>query len=211
MSEASYELENRNQKNLHYEKEDFSDGDGEDIEQDFSDTDHIDKRWRSLFGFVTGKQYWLLVVSLVFTLLSGLVLPITAILLGSLFEQFGKYAANTITANEFSSQISRYSLGLTVLGCSSWWINGTFFALWSCFGEAQARNARETVFGSLLKKELAWFETHKDEASSSLVSRCQRSKIRISHPYSLLKWIVVTYENYRLPLHSLWAPQLRQW
>lgn len=180
MSEASYDLEDQDQKMSQFEKEDFSDNDGEDIEQNLPNTDHIDKGWRSLFGFVSRRQYWLLAVSLGFTLVSGLLPPVMAVILGDLFQQFARYAANTITRDEFLSQISRFSLGLTALGCLSWWINGTFFSLWMCFGEAQARSARETVFGSLLKKEMVWFENHKDDASSSLVSRCQRYEMCMS-------------------------------
>jgi len=187
VSEASYELEDRDQKLSPFEKENYHEDEEEDMEECLPDAHPVDRRWRLLFGFTSRRQYWLLAISLAFTLVSGLILPATSIILGNLFEQFAKYATHTITTDEFTRQISRYSLGLTVLGFLCWWINGTFFTLWLCFGEAQARNARETVFGNLLKKKMAWFETHKDEASSSLVSRCQRYKICISHPCSYAK------------------------
>jgi ATP-binding cassette subfamily B (MDR/TAP) protein 1 len=138
-----------------------------------SDIDQkIRAKWSSLFNFTTRGHVAILAAGVVCAVLSGIVIPITSILFGKLFDSFASYGAADISGDELVSRTSTYAIALAVLGSLSWLLNGLFFMLWIVFGELQAKTARDSLFQGLLYKDMEWFDLQKDGVSA-LIPRFQ--------------------------------------
>ena len=135
----------------------------EDINVDQTSTDpQFRARWSSLFYFTRRGHIAVLVAGILFAILSGIVIPITSILFGRLFNYFASYGAAEISGAELVSHTSTYAIALVILGSCSWLLNGIFFMLWIIFGELQAMAAKDCLFQSLLYKEMEWYDLQKD-------------------------------------------------
>ena len=118
-----------------------------------------DVGWKALFGFTTRKHLPVLAMAVISATIAALTLPALAVLYGLMFREFGDVAQGEKSPSEFLKQISTYCLYVTALGGLSWMGNSIYFAAFMTFGEMQARSARGRIFGALLKKDMAWYDT----------------------------------------------------
>ncbi|CAF4646223.1 unnamed protein product [Rotaria sp. Silwood1] len=71
-------------------------------------------------------------------------------------------AANLTLPNiDFLGNIRQQSIWLTIMGCATIVVGYFQVSLWSVACERQTRRLRETLFRSILNKEIAYFDTHK--------------------------------------------------
>lgn len=149
-----------------------------DIESLSSDTakdrsnSTVHASWWSLFTFTSKSHSHVLIAAIVLSIAAGVVAPTSAVIFGKIFEAFTSYGASQINGSELVGQVSRYGIGLVVLGCTSGVLNAAFFMSWLIFGEIQAKSARKKLFDSILYKDMAWFDSHKC-GIETLVSRLQ--------------------------------------
>jgi ATP-binding cassette subfamily B (MDR/TAP) protein 1 len=115
--------------------------------------------WKSLFRFTQVSHAPVLVTSILSSGASGAVVPISAYLLGKIFDVFTSYTSGRISGDEMTQQISKNCLYFFALGCGAWLTYGVFFASWISFGELQARGAREQLYKAMLQKEMEWYDT----------------------------------------------------
>ncbi|KAH0538273.1 hypothetical protein FGG08_005144 [Glutinoglossum americanum] len=128
--------------------------------------------WRSLFNFTTKRHHVALFLAAALSILSGVVTPVLAILLGRIFDDFTRFGANQLNRHELISSVTTGCLGLAGLGSVSWLLNGSFYLLWLVFGELQAKTIRDKLFEGLLNRDIEWYDKRKDGVGA-LIPRCQ--------------------------------------
>ncbi|PGH28022.1 hypothetical protein AJ80_00277 [Polytolypa hystricis UAMH7299] len=125
-------------------------------------------QWRSLFHFTTRKHFVPLFLAMFFTVASGVMSPMLALVLGRVFDAFTIFASQSIAAEELMSRISNLCIYLMGLGAILWALQSGFFCLWIAFGELQAQSARTKLFAGLLKKDIEWLEMREDGVTALL-------------------------------------------
>lgn len=128
--------------------------------------------WKAVFSFTTRKHLPILAFAVLASTLAALTLPALAVLYGLLFREFGSVAKGDKSDSEFLKQVSTYCIYVTAIGGVSWLGNSLEFAAFVTFGELQARSARERIFGVLLKKNMAWYDTQ-DTGMAALLPAMQ--------------------------------------
>ena len=142
--------------------------------EDLADSQAENARWRSLFNFTKTTHITTLIVATVLSMLSGFIAPAVAIFAGKLFAAFAEYGGGRTDGHELVSRVSTQCIALVALGGASWVLNGGYFMFWLVFGELQAKNAREKLFGGLMERDMAWYDMRKDGVGA-LIPRLQRS------------------------------------
>ncbi|KAL8997914.1 MAG: hypothetical protein Q9169_002907 [Polycauliona sp. 2 TL-2023] len=147
-----------------------------DLERRGSETDSIKPRWRSLFAFTTRPHILTLCLAVILSISSGVVSPVLSFLLGRVFDSFTSFAAGKFGGPELIKNVSKWALGVTILGVASGFLHAGYFGFWLVFGELQAKGARESLYGSMLEKDMEWYDLRKDGVEA-LIQRLQ-SQIR---------------------------------
>lgn len=119
---------------------------------------HKKKSWKILLAFTRKSHLPLLLAAILLSLASGLLLPATIILLGTVFNSFSEYAAGNIDAITFTDEMDNSTHALLILGGATVLFRGGFFYFWLHFGEMQAKCAREELFRALLNKDQEWYD-----------------------------------------------------
>lgn len=127
--------------------------------------------WKSLFLFTSRGSIPIFSAAIILTVITGLVLPGMAILMGRIFGSFASFQSGLLNADEFLIKIKQDVLFLTALGGGSWLMGGTFFAAWMGYGEMVAQTLRSQIFDEMIEKDPDWYERKK--GVSALVTRCQ--------------------------------------
>lgn len=115
--------------------------------------------WRCLFNFTSKSHTVPITVAILLSVVSGIIIPALAILLGGLFEAFTSYGGKQIHGPDLVKQTSVYGQCLVALGCTSGVLNAIYFMCWLTFGELQAGSARGKTFDGILDKNMEWFDT----------------------------------------------------
>lgn len=110
--------------------------------------------WRALFNFTVRRHAATLLFALILTALSGLIVPILAILFGRIFAAFSNYGSGNIDGDGLKKQILPYTVAIVCLGGATWLSNGLYCMAWMTFGALQAREVRDRLFQDLLDKEV---------------------------------------------------------
>jgi ATP-binding cassette subfamily B (MDR/TAP) protein 1 len=129
--------------------------------------------WKSLFNFTTGKHIPVLILSVLFSVIVGVITPFQAYLMGKVFSNFAQFGAGTLSEDEFKRGLTTYNIYFLLLGAVCWLFSSALFTSWMLFGELQARSARERLFNALLKRRIEWFDQKKD-GLGALTTRMQR-------------------------------------
>ena len=129
-------------------------------------------RWLDLFLFYRGINAYTLISAIIFTVVSGIVLPGQAIFLGRMFDLFTSLGADQISSNDLVLRMASFATKFCAFGIASGALNAIFFGLWVVFGELQAKAASENIFVCILNKEMAWYDTRK-AGIATFVSRLQ--------------------------------------
>ncbi|KAL8977263.1 MAG: hypothetical protein Q9205_006896, partial [Flavoplaca limonia] len=132
----------------------------------------IKPRWRSLFAFTTRPHLLPLFLAIILSMSSGVVSPVQSYLLGKVFDCFTSFGAGKYGGPELVKNVSKFALGVTILGVASGILHAGYFGFWLVFGELQARAARDSLFGSMLEKDMEWYDMRKDGVEA-LIQRLQ--------------------------------------
>lgn len=114
--------------------------------------------WRALFFFTTRANLPVLLLGIFTSLCAGAVGAINAYIQGKVFKSFIDLGAGTVTGQQLYDNDKKYVLYFVALAGGSWVLHGVGFFLWVCFGELQAKSARDRLFLSLLEKEVEWYD-----------------------------------------------------
>ncbi|KAL8857899.1 MAG: hypothetical protein Q9178_005518 [Gyalolechia marmorata] len=184
-------------------------GQQNDLERRGSETSHTNKpRWRSLFAFTTRPHLLPLCLALILSVSSGVVSPVMSYLLGKVFDCFTSFGAGRYGGSELVRNVSRYALGITVLGTASGILHAGYFGFWLVFGELQAKGARDSLFGSMLEKDMEWYDMRKDGVEA-LIQRLQTQirelQLGTSQPLGFaLQSTVTALSALGLALYTAW-------
>ena len=129
--------------------------------------------WRSLFNFTTKAHCLNLGIALIFSIVSGVVIPAVSIFLGRLFNLFTEYGGGQISGPDLVRKVAVNCIALVGVGAGSWVLNGGFFMFWLVFGEIQAQTVRDKLFDGLMQKDLEWYDLRKN-GIGALIPRLQR-------------------------------------
>lgn len=148
----------------------FLDDDGQDEYCDFG--------WMALFHFTEKQHILALTAATSFAVLSGLVVPLMAVIMGKIFGSFASFGAGKISPEGLVAQVTSQIIALAALGGGSWVVSAAFFAGWLGFGELQAKIAREKLFEGLVDKDMEWYDMRKSGVAG-LISRVQTYEINL--------------------------------
>ncbi|KAF2438765.1 P-loop containing nucleoside triphosphate hydrolase protein [Karstenula rhodostoma CBS 690.94] len=164
--------------------------------------------WKALFSFTTRKHLPVLAFAVFASTLAALTLPALAVLYGLLFREFGSVAKGDKSDSQFLNQVSTYCIYVTAIGGVSWLGNSLDFAAFVTFGELQARSARGRIFGVLLKKDMAWYDT-RDTGMAAFLPAMQTQihdlQVAVSQPFGLaVQCVVQTIGALAVAFYSSW-------
>ena len=125
--------------------------------------------WKHLFAFSSKEHLTTLLLAIAGTIVSSGLRTFKAVAYGRIFNIIADFGAGKIYGQEALNQVSTWSLVLAGMGIGTWISHTLFMSMWMVFGEEQARSVRREVFGSLLKKDMAWYDGQTDGTSSLLV------------------------------------------
>lgn len=147
---------------------------------DYDDDEHYYHcGWMALFHFTEKRHILPLTAAILFAILSGLVVPLMAVIMGKIFGSFASFGAEKISSAGLVAQVTSQVTVLAALGAGSWIVSGAFFAGWLVFGELQAKVAREKLFEGLVDKDMEWYDMRKSGVAG-LISRVQTYEISSS-------------------------------
>lgn len=148
--------------------------------------------WMALFHFTEKRHILPLTAAIFFAILSGLVVPLMAVIMGKIFGSFASFGAEKISSEGLVVQVTSQITVLAALGAGSWVVSGAFFAGWLVFGELQAKVAREKLFEGLVDKDMEWYDMRKSGVAG-LISRVQTYEIILPLlRFSGIKWLIFT-------------------
>ncbi|KAI0002347.1 P-loop containing nucleoside triphosphate hydrolase protein [Xylariaceae sp. FL0662B] len=141
---------------------------------------------KHLFTFMQWRDCGLLGAGVLMAMLSGALKTSLAILLGKIFAVITEFGSGRLTGPDTLAQVSSWCVILTIVGAAGWLVNFAFMFTWIVFSELQVKNIRWAVFGSLLNKEMEWFDCQEDGVASLLVRiQTQTRELQIASSVAL--------------------------
>lgn len=129
-------------------------------------------RWADLFIFCRGLNTPILISAILFTIISGIILPGQAIFLGKMFNLFTSFGSGQLSGPDLVKNMTSFAIQFCIFGAVSGVSNAVFFGTWIILSELQVKLARENIFASILAKEMAWFDARR-AGIETFVSRLQ--------------------------------------
>lgn len=126
--------------------------------------------WKDLFAFTERQHYGALTIAVVAAAFAAAAKTSYAIFLGRVMDILTPLGAGTLSKNTAMTGVTFWCILLTAVGTAVWICNFAFMVAWVIFGELIAKNTRDTLFNSLMYKDMAWFDSQKDGMSSTLSS-----------------------------------------
>lgn len=126
--------------------------------------------WRHLFAFMERRHAGSLIMAVIAAACAAGAKTSYAVLLGKVMDIVTPLGAGTISKESAMAGVTLWCIILTAVGAGVWLFNSAFMAAWVIFGELTAKSTRQTIFGSLLYKEMAWFDSQDEGVSSALSS-----------------------------------------
>ncbi|PHH80618.1 hypothetical protein CDD80_621 [Ophiocordyceps camponoti-rufipedis] len=128
--------------------------------------------WGRLFAFTKRSHYHVLAGALLASMAVAGIQTALAAIIGRIFDVVAGLGSGAWSGHEALEAVSRWCLVLVGLGFANWLANTALLGLWVAFGEMQAHGARRRVFGSLLVKDMVWFD-RLEQGMPGLLSRIQ--------------------------------------
>ncbi|KFA54160.1 hypothetical protein S40293_06290 [Stachybotrys chartarum IBT 40293] len=128
--------------------------------------------WKHLFAFTRWRHAGPLSACMSASIVTAGLRAVFAVLLGVGFDVVADFGAGTTSGDDVMRDMSRFCALFAALAAANWLANSASLALWVIFGELQAHSARVDIFGSLLARDMRWFDTL-DEGISSLLVQVQ--------------------------------------
>ncbi|KAJ9150440.1 Alpha-factor-transporting ATPase [Pleurostoma richardsiae] len=137
---------------------------------------HEKPSWKHLFAFTRRAHAPYLASAMASTLLVAGLKTYYAIILGEIFQVVAEFGSGSSSGGDLLSGVTLWCVVLTAMGVLIWLADSAFMALWIVFGELSARSAKETLLGSMLRKEMAWFDVQAAGMSSLLAGIESRTR-----------------------------------
>ncbi|KAK3940009.1 putative ABC transporter expressed in the mitochondrial inner membrane [Diplogelasinospora grovesii] len=129
---------------------------------------HSNASFKNLFTFTRPRHIPILVCAFLTASVIAAGRAAYAILIGKIFDVVSQFGTGILGGDDFISQISRWCTYMTLLGVVMWFCATLDVALWVTTGELRARAARETIFASLIKKRMGWYDSRLNGMGSLL-------------------------------------------
>ncbi|SPO02060.1 related to STE6 - `Full-size` ABC transporter responsible for export of the `a` factor mating phe [Cephalotrichum gorgonifer] len=164
--------------------------------------------WKHLFAFTFRGHLPTLLLAIFTTVISSGLRAFLAVTYGRIFDVIADLGADSISGHEALKAVSTWCLILTGMGIGTWLSNSLLMSMWIIFGEAQALNVRREIFGSLSRKDMAWYDGQV-EGTASLLTRIETQtrelQLATSQPFGLvLGEFLVAVGSLSLALYSSW-------
>ena len=117
---------------------------------------------KHLFSFVQGQQVRVLACAMATSFFVAAIKTLYAVVLGMTFEVVASFGAQTLSGDEFRSQIIHWCIYLVALGAAIMVCSGLDLGFWVVSGELRAKSVREAVFSKLLRRSMHWFDSRED-------------------------------------------------
>ena len=111
-----------------------------------------------IFRFSTQFDYLIITLGILFSILSGLLIPFMTYLLGNIFDAFTDIQSGVITNQAFSQKMNSLLLQFLMLGVGSFFFISSMIICWKWTGERQSTNMKIIYFRALLKIGIDNFE-----------------------------------------------------
>ncbi|RIA92954.1 P-loop containing nucleoside triphosphate hydrolase protein [Glomus cerebriforme] len=118
-----------------------------------------------------------------FSILSGLLIPFMTFLLGKIFDAFTDKQTGDITKQVFDQKISLLLLEFALLGAGSFVLVSLMLTFWMWTGERQSKKMKQIYFRSLLRMEIAYFESD-DVTSGGLLTSVNKDAEEVQNVIS---------------------------
>ncbi|KAL2268780.1 hypothetical protein VTJ83DRAFT_3626 [Remersonia thermophila] len=153
-----------------------------------------------LFAFTPPAHAPLLAVSFATSAVLAAARTAYAVLLGRLFECAADFGSGVLAPAPFLAEVSKWAVWLCVLGVGIWAFATVDVASWIVGGELKAKTAREQVFESLLRRNMAWQTRELQAATSQTLGFLVRdaflflgcAAVALSHSYKLTLAMLAT-------------------
>lgn len=124
--------------------------------------------WKVLFCFTTKKHVPVFSAAILSATIAAATLPAFSIIYGLIFEAYSEFGAGTLDRSQLLGKVTSYCLILTGVASFNWIANSIYFFLFLAFGELQAKSARKKVFGAIIQKDMAWYDTRENGIAAFL-------------------------------------------
>ena len=122
-----------------------------------------------LFRFASKKDWFLIVIGTIASLVNGAAMPLFSLLFGDVANGFGPLN----TDEQIIDTASDLSLKLFLVGIGTLVCSYLGFACWMISGERQAIEIRKRYFKSLLSQEIAFFDSiNPNELATKIAEEC---------------------------------------
>jgi ABC-type multidrug transport system fused ATPase/permease subunit len=121
------------------------------------------------------KHHLLNVIAFAFAIAHGASWPLFGVLFGQLVDTIG---TPTIVPGEIQRKTRELALYMLIVGSSVIFASGAWSAILGFTSQARANDLRESVFRSLARNDMKWFDSRASSMSSIVVDRLSVAKFR---------------------------------
>ncbi|SPO37860.1 related to multidrug resistance protein 4 [Pseudozyma flocculosa] len=183
------------------------DDDDDDEEQTPSTWQRIKmtSNYLSLYRYADRTDYMLLAVGIVAAIGSGVPLPLIGILFGQLIDSFNASSCATQgasggggSAGDFTSSVNDKVKLVAIIAAVNFVLIWTYTTCWSNLGERLVRKMRERYLSSVLRQDMAFFDTMKPgevgtRLSADLLTIQNGTSEKVGIMISSLSYFVTSY------------------
>ncbi|CAG8442720.1 24844_t:CDS:2 [Gigaspora rosea] len=114
--------------------------------------------YNQLYQFATNLDFLIMFVGLVFSSIAGVAMPLMTVIYGKMVDYLTLIQNHEISEDEFSYQISKYSLYLIYIAIITFVATYIYMATWVYTGERITQQIRERYLRAILCQNIAYFD-----------------------------------------------------
>ncbi|CAG8805061.1 2941_t:CDS:2, partial [Racocetra fulgida] len=114
--------------------------------------------YNQLYQFATNLDFLIMFVGLVFSSIAGVAMPLMTVIYGKMVDYLTLIQNHEISEDEFSYQISKYSLYLIYIAIITFVATYIYMATWVYTGERITQQIRERYLRAILWQNIAYFD-----------------------------------------------------
>ncbi|CAG8583643.1 17914_t:CDS:10, partial [Cetraspora pellucida] len=117
-----------------------------------------ESNYYQLYQFATKLDFLIMFVGLVFSSISGVAMPLMTVIYGKIVDYLTLINNHEISEDEFSYQISKYSLYLIYIAIITFVATYIYMATWVYTGKRIMQQIRERYLRAILRQNIAYFD-----------------------------------------------------
>ncbi|KAI9741838.1 MAG: GTPase-activating protein [Cirrosporium novae-zelandiae] len=122
------------------------------------DVPPVEVKYTTLFRYRTHADIMIMIVSSICAIAGGACLPLMTIIFGSLAGQFQGFFLGTISKDEFSHNLSHFTLYFVYLGVGEYIVTYIYTVGFIYAGEHMTQKIREHYMSAILRQNIAFFD-----------------------------------------------------